>query len=61
MKKEKVDYIYTEIAKYLDEANKYGLGPEVVVTALETVINHPEIYKNDLVAAMQAACREWDI
>ena len=50
-----------EAERFLTNAANYNLTVEVVVTALHTIIEDPERYKENPLLALEEACRDWDV
>lgn len=50
-----------EAERLLTTAANYNLTVEVVVTALHTIIEDPERYKESPLLALEEACRDWDV
>ena len=49
-----------KVKAYLEMAESCNLLPEVITTALHSVVNTTELYKNDIASALRDALREWD-
>ena len=50
-----------KVDSMLTRANQYYLEAEVVLTAMSNISSNPEKYKDNIVLALEDACREWDV
>ncbi len=56
-----IDTKLAKVNSFLKRADQYYLEAEVVLTAMTNVLSQPEKYKDNIVLALEDACREWDV